>query len=185
MSGRRLIIFAVKVVVLIIIMSSFWHLLAPGYNHALAVTADTIAPSSMSFSTEDSSMLINSQHDAITVTLKVHGLSLHYGLVVLIALILATPGLKLGTRLKFVIAALIIMFLIHILAMLAMGQVAKSVGPQDPSVTGNPLEILFVSIGFDLFPILVWLALSFKYWFPKTQIGNRKGSVTANRAVSR
>jgi hypothetical protein len=173
MSARKLIIFVGKVIILIIIMSSFWHFLAPSYNQGLAVVADKVAPSSMAFRAEDNSIFIDSQRDAITVTLKVHGLSLQYGLIVIIALIAATPGLKLKRRLKFIIAAVIIMFFIHVLAVLTMGKVAQSVSPEHPSVAGSPLEILFVSIGFDLFPILVWVALSFKYWLPSPQAGSK------------
>jgi glucan phosphoethanolaminetransferase (alkaline phosphatase superfamily) len=167
MSGRhKLFIFAVKVLVLIIITAPLWAVVAPWYSQALAAAADKVAPSSIAFRAENSSILIEAVHGQARVVLTVHGLSLIYGLAVLLALIIATPGLAVRKRLKFVAAAFVIMFIIHWMAMLAMGELAQSISPEHPSVAGNPLYILVVSIGVDLFPILVWIVLSHKYWLP-------------------
>lgn len=165
-SRRKLLSFVVKVVIVIVIMAPIWVMVVPGYNHALAVSADKVTPSSIGFRTEDNSILIDSQQGETGVTLTVHGLSLQYGLVVLLALIIATPGLKIRKRLKFIIIALVAMFIIHVIGMVVIGILARSISPEHPSVAGNPLYILIASIGFDLFPILVWLGLSFKYWLP-------------------
>lgn len=169
-SRRNLVIFLVKVFVLIIIMSSFWPFLTPSYDNALVGAANKVAPSSMTFRAEDSSIIIRSDHDSMTVTFPVQGLAFQYGLVVLIALIGATPGLRIRQRLKFIGAALIIMFALHVVALLVMGQVAQSISPEHSPKGSSPLEILFISIGFDLFPILVWVALSFKYWMPQPPV---------------
>lgn len=170
MSSRNVLIFVVKVFVLIIIMSSFWPFLTPSYNHALVGVANNVVPSGVTLTAEDSSIIIRCEHDFMTTTLPVHGLFLQYGLVVLIALIGATPGLRLRQRLKFIAAALIIMFAIHVVAMLVVSEVAQSMTPEHPGKGGSPLEVFFISIGFDLFPILIWVALSFKYWMPKPQV---------------
>ena len=169
-SRRNVLIFIGKVLVFIIIMSSFWPFLTPSYNHALVGVANKVVPSDVTLMAEDSSIIIRYERDSMTATLPVHGLFLQYGLVVLIALIGATPGLKLRQRLKFIAAALIIMFGIHVVSMLVISEVTQSISLEHPSKGGSPLEILFVSIGFDLFPILVWVALSFKYWVPKPQV---------------
>ena len=171
MSNRRsVLIFIGKVIVIIIIMSSFWPFLTPSYNHALVGVANKVVPSDITLMAEDSSIIIRHEYDSMIATLPVHGLFLQYGLVVLIALIGATPGLKLRQRLKFIAVALIIMFAIHVVSMLAISKVAQSISLEHPSKGGSPLEILFISIGFDLFPVLVWVVLSFKYWWPKPKV---------------
>ena len=156
MSGqRRLLIFVVKVFVLILIFSSFWPFVAPGYANLLATASNGISPSSISITAVDSNIVI--QHQMAPEPLSLRSLPFQAGLLLLLALIIATPGIRLRQRLLYLAIGAIVSFALHIASILVIGLNVRAL---------RPLIVLFASIGIDLFPILVWIALSARYWWP-------------------
>lgn len=156
MSGRRrLLIFVVKVFVIILIFSSFWPFVAPGYTSLLVAATNGVAPSSISLMATDSTIIIHSEVQPASVSL--HSLPLQAGLLLLLALIIATPGLKLRQRLKYIVIGAILTFALHIVSLLIMSSNVRAM---------RPLVVLFASVGIDLFPVLIWAALSARYWWP-------------------
>jgi hypothetical protein len=95
----------------------------------------------------------------------VAGSTLHYGMLLVVSLIAATPGLTSRRRLMLIPLAVVIMFVLQMVTVLIFAKVALS--GANPS--RNPLVTLFITLGTGLFPALVWGALSLKYWFPRPQ----------------
>jgi len=156
MSGqRKLLIFVVKVFVLILIFSSFWPFIAPGYTSLLVAVSNGVAPSSISMTAIDSLITIESTEEPIAVSLR--SLPFQAGLLLLLALIIATPGLKLRQRLKYIVIGAILTFALHVVSLLIMSSNVRAM---------RPLVVLFASVGIDLFPVLIWAALSARYWWP-------------------
>ena len=155
MSGqRRLLFFVVKVFILVLIFSSFWPFVAPGYTSLLVATSNPLAPSTITMTADHSSIIFHSAgQEASLGTLPFQA-----GLILLLALIIATPGLKVRQRLKFIVAAAIVMFVIHVASVRIMCSYGLAM---------RPLVVLFASVGIDLFPLLIWIALSAKYWWPR------------------
>ncbi|MBM4463397.1 MAG: hypothetical protein FJ012_08690 [Chloroflexi bacterium] len=89
--------------------------------------------------------------------------ALHFGLVLVIALIGATPGLRLKQRLKFIALAFALLFVIHVTAIWVMARLMAS----SVVMNKNPWFNLLVTVGCDLFPVVIWGIFSFKYWFPQ------------------
>ena len=166
MSGRRkLLIFVVKVFVLILIFSSFWSFVAPGYTSLLVAASNGVAPSSISMTAVDSSIVI---HSVGQTPAALRSLPFQAGLLLLLALIIATPGLKVRQRLQYIVIGAILTFALHIASVIIMSVNVRAM---------RPLVVLFASVGIDLFPVLIWAALSAKYWWPGRQVSQQLGSV--------
>jgi hypothetical protein len=76
--------------------------------------------------------------------------AIQFGLLLTIALVAATPGLKIGQRILFSLIAAAITFVLQILSVIIMAR------------TFNSLFFVIVS---DVFPPVLWAVFSFKYWF--------------------
>ena len=164
LANHRALVFIGKAIIGIIVLSTIWSLLVPTYSSILANTADAMTADGVRFHVEDGSILVNWNDGSSQISLGVHELSIQYGFVVAIALIVATPGLNLLKRLKYVAFAMLAMFLVNVIAMLAMGEMAQSISPAHPTIAGKPIFVFFISMGVDLFPIMICAVLLFKHW---------------------
>jgi len=101
------------------------------------------------------------------------GYGLHYGLVLLISLFVATLTPNLGPRplrwLKLLLIGLAILFVVHVIALLGRNRLAYVYHGVIP---GNTKSFLFswvnvlLVIGERLFPVLIWGGLTFRYLLP-------------------
>ena len=85
-----------------------------------------------------------------------------YNIVPFLALILATPGIKLFKRLKLMGLGLIIIFLVHLL-FIAIGHTYSY---ENPSLLQIHLTAVWEAIGQVAFPLLLWLILAHRYVIP-------------------
>jgi hypothetical protein len=76
--------------------------------------------------------------------------AIQFGLLLAIALVAATPGLKIQRRILFSLIAAAITFVLQIISVAIMAR------------TFNSLFFVIVS---DVFPPVLWAVFSFKYWF--------------------
>jgi len=168
-----LLLFVGKTVLFLIAIAIVWHFAAPTYNDLLAAAANRFHPAHTTIKSYEKDTihveLISSttQYEKTKTIYEIYGLDLQYGLLIVVALIAATPRLRLRQRFKFILIAFIIMFLIHIASILVFAKVAHSETPA--SISSNPFVVLFCIIGPDLFPALVWMALAFRYFLPKPE----------------
>ena len=87
------------------------------------------------------------------------GSSLHWGMLLVVSLIAATPALGWRRRLKFILLALAVMFALHLSTILIFARVSLS----GELASANPAIILFITVGTALFPALIWGLLCYKY----------------------
>ena len=176
--AKYLIIFAGEAIGALIAIALLWHfLVASHYNHLLVWIADRLSSSRIALGDGSDNIYFYS----VDREMHIYGSSLHYGLLLVVALIVATPGLKLRQRLKFIPLALLIMFIIHIITILTFARVARSSSPAHP-MNENPWVILFLVVGCDLFPALVWGVLSYKYWSSKLKAAPPRGGNRKNKS---
>lgn len=150
----------------IIVISIIWHFIAPVYNHLLVGVADRLTLTQVVLG-EDNNIYLTTLSRGVPFTAWIHSSYLHYGLILVIALIAATPGLKLSQRFSSILVALIVLFVIHIVTILIMAKLMQSTGGAVPLLYRNPAIIFLLPIGGSLFPLLVWAGLSFRYWLPR------------------
>ena len=177
--SKYLAIFAGEAIGCLIAISLLWHsLIASSYNHLLVWIADRLSSSQIVLGDGSANIYFYSADPGYS---WIPGSSLHYGLLLVVALIAATPGLKLRQRLKFIPLALLIMFIIHIITILTFARVARSVSPAHP-MNENPWVDLFLVLGCDLFPALIWGVLSYTYWSSKLKAAPPRRGNPKNKA---
>ncbi|MBA7616248.1 hypothetical protein ES703_23544 [subsurface metagenome] len=169
----RLLRLAVIALAVLIAFALVWPFIAPAYNQLLIGASSKIVPQEVTLGVDGSDITVDVESQRPEMSAEASGniesSSLHYGLLFLMALIAATPGLKLSRRAKFGAIALVSMFLIHLITMMVITRLMLSNVESSGSLAANPFMILFLTIGCDLFPLLVWGALSFRYWIPQHQ----------------
>lgn len=175
---RLVLIFAGKAIGILIVISLLWSfLVAASYNHALVAITDKLSGAEIVLGEdfeEDVRRELGLKEQNIYVAvsqpwgLELHGYlegsALHYGMLLVISLIAATPGLTWRRRLKFVPLALGIMFILHLSTILIFAKISLS----GANVAQNPVIILFITLGTTLFPTLIWAIVCYKYWWPRT-----------------
>ena len=180
----KLLVFALVALAVLIALSALWaFFLAAPYDHALVAAADHLSGAKVvlgDYYSEQVQQDLGLKKENIYIAEPpagdvIHGFletwALDFGLLLVVSLIVATPGLTWCRRLYIVPVAVVIMFVLQLVTVLIFAQVSLS--GADPS--RNPFVTLFISLGTGLFPALVWGALSLKYWFPRPQKAARPG----------
>jgi len=162
----RLSVFIGKVIGFLIVISVVWYFITPLYNRLLLAVVDKVTSSELTFLLKQDTAYIYLQN-ASNPTAGIYVSALHYGLLVVISLILATPGLRIYKRLGSIVIAFLAIFAVHIITIAIFAQTALA--STDGSMEQNPLIVLFAIVGADLFPILIWGILSYKNFFTRTE----------------
>ncbi|MFC1958449.1 hypothetical protein ACFLV6_00795 [Chloroflexota bacterium] len=158
-STRKILVFLAKVFLLILLFSILLPFIDEGYADLLSAASDVLAPSNIRITALDNIILINFRADLRPLAL--YSLPLQGGLVLITSLVMATPGLTVIQRVMCTVAAVVLTFALHVVTLVVIG-----LGMNLSRWALRPLAILFLSIGIDLFPVLIWTALSAKYWWP-------------------
>jgi len=101
--------------------------------------------------------------------------AIQFGLLLAVALVAATPGLKMRKRFLFSLIAVAVTFTLQVISIIIMARTFNS--------------LLFVIVS-DVIPPILWAVFSFKYWFGKPlyapaippespKIENKKGRKSA------
>ena len=172
---RLILIFAGKAVGILIAISLLWSfLIAMPYNRALVAITDSLSGAEIILGEdfeEADRVRLGLKEDSIYIGLppgpELYGYlespSLHYGMLLVISLIAATPALGWRRRFKFIPLALVIMFALQLSTILVFAKVCLS----GQFASENLFVILFITLGTALFPDLIWGVLCYKYWWPK------------------
>jgi len=155
----RLLPFAIKAVVLAIVLSLLCHFIAGFYDTLLINVSGLFLGSNVTLVAERGGISI---YQPGVLMIGARSSLFYLGIILVTALIAATPGLKLISRLEYVAIALFSIFVIHIISILVMAAIAPVDKAGIMSSYTNPLRILFFVIGGDLFPVLIWGLLSHK-----------------------
>jgi hypothetical protein len=153
-----------KAILFVIILAIVWAFISPYYNHLLVKIGNGIAPAPITLDLQQDN--INFYHyypDGTFDRAYIPSLGIQFGLILVIALICATPGLTLKKRLKFIAIAAIILFVVHVIIIWI-----TSVLLLKRIILGNNFFFnLLVPVGCNLFPVIIWGVMSLKYWFPQ------------------
>lgn len=163
---RRIIRFSLVALLAIIALSAIWAIAGARYQWLLVKLSGWAMPHGMSLTTDRSDIYILS--DTGQTLGGVHGTALYFGLVLLLALVLATPALRLGRRLIMIAAGLGVMLATHVAILSVLALLARNPSVNSaPSPTGFSL-VLLATFGFNLIPALVWAALCLRKWIATT-----------------
>ncbi len=174
----RLLAFAFVALAILVALSLLWaFFLAAPYDRGLVAVTDHLSGAKIvlgEYYSEQVQQDLGLKKENIYIAEPpagdvIHGFletwALDFGLLLVVSLIVATPGLTWRRRLKFLPVAAVIMFVLQMITVLIFAKVSLS--GADPS--HNPFLTLFITLGTGLFPAVVWGALSLRYWFPRPQ----------------
>ncbi|MDP6402206.1 MAG: hypothetical protein QF467_01510 [SAR202 cluster bacterium] len=180
----RLLTFAFRGLVLLLLVSALWIAVADGYTEALVSLAGPLVPDGQSLKALGSQIHVNAPTLASPVTID--GLTLHFGMVLVIVLVLAATDLKIVPRLGWLLAMAAAAFVLHVLgvALLArgVGWASESGSPED---SGRLVFSLF-AVFWGLLPPAVGGVWCYAYWLPRASDAStvgRAGNDSADSSV--
>ena len=152
----RLLPFALKAIGFFLAGYLVWHFIGPWYDRWLVWVIDGLSPSEV---TLDGNHIMLGHHGGQPLGIWSEGF--HYGIILVIALVAATPGMSLWRRFKSVVIAVTLLFAVHVVTLLALA---------GRDFTADPfLVALLLPVGFNLFPIVIYGALTWRYWRPEAK----------------
>ena len=151
--------FIMKAIGFLIVISVVWYFITPAYNRLLVAVVDKVTSPELTLLLKQDTIYIYLQNVSNPIA-GIYVSALHYGLLVVVSLILATPGLRIYKRLRSIVIAFIAIFAVHLISIALFAQTSFS--GTHGSMEQNPLIVLFAIIGADLFPILIWGILSYR-----------------------
>ena len=161
----RLLSFAFRALVLVLLIPILWISVADLYNEALVSVAKFVLPDGLSLQALDNHIVIEYSSRAAPFT--VDGFMLHYGLILLAVLILAAVGVGVLARVGWLVGMGAGVFLLHVVgvALLARG-VAWAYG-DTPSEAQDTFVFSMFAVFWGLLPAVIGGAWCFAYWLPR------------------
>lgn len=161
----RLLAFALRALVLLLLVSMLWISVAKRYNEGIISLARPLLPDDVSIRVLGSHILVENQ--ALVPSLSIDALTLHSGLVLMVVLVLAAVGVGVRSRLAWLLAMVCGAFLLHIVgvALLSRG-VVWAASASAPSEAGRLVFSLF-AVFWGLLPAVMAGLWCFLYWIPR------------------
>lgn len=172
----RLLSFSFRALVLLVLVPMLWISVAERYNTGLVALAGPLVPDGLSLDALGSHILIDSPRLASPVS--VDGLTLHYGLILLVVLVLAAVGISARARIGWLLGMGAGAFVLHVVgvALLARGVAWASAAPASDSP--STLVFSLFAVFWGLVPAAVGAAWCFIYWLPRVADQPRRAPLT-------
>ena len=174
----NLLAFSFRALVLLLLVPLLWLTVARQYNEALVVLAQRLLPDGLALSALGTHIMID--YSEAARPFSVDGFTLHYGLILMTVLILASVGLDLLPRIGWLLAFAAGGFALHVVgvALLARGVAWSSA---DSSAGGSvSLVLRLFAIFWGLVPAVAGGAWALLYWLPRMSV--QPSAETANAA---
>ena len=161
----RLLAFSFRALVLLVLVPMLWISVAERYNTGLVALAGPLVPDGLSLEALGSHILIEAPRLASPVS--VDGLTLHYGLILLMVLVLAAVGISTTARVGWLLGMGAGAFVLHVVgvALLAGGVAWAAAAPASDSP--STLVFSLFAVFWGLVPAAVGAAWCFIYWLPR------------------
>ena len=177
LGSARLLTFALRAVVLILLISILWIGLAHRYNEALVSPANTLLPEGVSVQVAGTHLIF--EGPGLVPAVSIDGLTLHFGLILTAVLVLAAVGLGIGPRLAWLLGLGAVAYLINVLGVVLLARgLVWAAGTESPGESGKIVFSLF-AVFWGLIPAVIGGLWCFLYWIPKvSEISGQDDSST-------
>lgn len=155
----RFMHFIAKATVSLILLAVIWYFIGPSYNQLLVLISGVLAPAEVELAARENIIYVYTFAGSETIG-GIYISALHYGLLLMIALIAATSGLSLAKRLRSTCIAVILIFGIHIITLLLF--VNSIAGNLSTLSLQSPLLVIMTILGCDLLPVVIWAIIYYR-----------------------
>ena len=170
----RLVTFALRALVIVVILAILWPTVAEPYNQGLVHLAGPLIPD-LSVKALGSHLLF--QGPELASSVSIDGLTLHFGLVLMAVLVLAAVGLGVLPRLFWLAVLGSGAFLLHVVGVALLGRgILWASSPGSAESSGELVFSLF-AVFWGLLPAAIGGAWCFMYWLPRVADGENKAPV--------
>jgi len=172
--NTKLLVFITKILVLLVLIYPLWLVFTPLYNSFVAEVSNSF----VSLTERASGIALRPEAHFIWIDesgtgpeAAMQGIDVnrvYFNLILLVVLFLATPNLGLQRRLKLLFAGVAILFITHVVSVVVIAKYTYlSSLSKHHDIQGRILEQarrFLITMGFQLFPVLIWAMLTLKYW---------------------
>lgn len=162
----RLLSFAFRALITLLIVTLLWINIAKNYNQALTALASPFLPTGTTVQELDNRITFG--HPRFADDVIIDGLTFHFGLVLLSVLVIAASDIQILPRLYWLAGFGLATFVVHVIGiiLLAAGLV-WSTSATSPTYSTRLVMSVF-AIFWGLIPPLAGGIWCFVYWLPKT-----------------
>jgi len=161
----KLLIFIGKLILFLIVVAFLFSLVAPSYNRSVVWISNGIIAllerpyqrTLLKPEREDIQVYLSSPDREPKLIFTQGGYGLYYDLILLLALLSATPNLRILRRTNL---TLISLSAIYIFQVIDLTVVARS------AITFHSWPVVFMTFIEPAIPVLLWGLLTFRYWLP-------------------
>ena len=173
----RLLTFALRAAVLILAISILWIGLAHRYNEALVSPANALLPGDISAKVAGTHLIF--EGPGLVPAVSIDGLTLHFGLILTVVLVLAAVGLSIGPRLASLVGLGAVAYLINVLGVVLLARgLVWAAGTASPGESGRVVFSLF-AVFWGLIPAVIGGLWCFTYWKPRVTAGTHREDSSA------
>lgn len=181
-ADTRLLVFALRATALVFAASVAWMPLAVHYNRVLIELVSPLIGSGATVRAAGSSFIFETP--GLVAPLYIDGLTLHWGFILLTALVTAAVGLSLTKRLRWLAAAAGLMATAHILGLASLSYgLAWLDSAASPEYAADLTVGLFAGF-WSLFPFVVGGVWAWRYWLPRSSARQGSGPSAGGEAAN-
>jgi hypothetical protein len=179
LSARKLLIFIITFLGVLLFVALLWPWIAPLYTYLLAGVVATWMPDATVKVRDSTSLFVHVPPLGMTVTLG----AMVFNLLLLVALLGATPGLGIRRRLICLAVGVLLQASFHVLDIVISFRANYEV-----ALTGSYslrfLAEMLGGVGEQVSAVIIWVLLTWRSWFPKSATLARASEHSDPRVIS-
>ena len=165
----RLLTFAFRALVLLFPVSVLWISVAEHYNQTMVFLADPLLPAGVSARVVGAHVIFADR--ALASPVSVDGFTMHYGLTLMVVLVLASVGIGVLPRMGWLLALVAGAFAMHVVGVALLGQgLAWAASAAAPEGSWKLVFSLF-AVFWGLLPAVIGGLWCLLYWAPRVSSG--------------
>lgn len=162
---------AVRALAMVVIAASLWPFLAGPYNRLVASSADAFSPGGIGVSAANGWFHLVFLDGVAGDGLNLHGFMLHFGLILVLALMAATPRMSLVRLAAWLVGAAGLFLVIHIAGFSLLVWGLWWAFQDNTFIMDTGQVFAAFAIFWALVPAIIGGAWCYRYWLPALRSG--------------
>ncbi len=161
----RLLTFAFRAFVLLLLISLLWATIAKPYNQALVSVAGPLLSDKISVKVLGKHIVIAGSESSSPVSID--GYTLHFGLILMVVLVLAAVGIGAVPRISWLLALAMGVFLLHVVGVALLARGVAWISDASSSENSGRLVFSMFAVFWGVLPVAIGGTWCFLYWIPR------------------